>query len=64
MGLISTGAGLGSMVVPWLLALVSQLTSLQTGFFFLDVFLLICLGLMGLGFKGFRMAQTQVMTHR
>ncbi len=64
MGLVSTGAGLGSMVVPWLLALVSQLTSLQTGFFFLDVFLLICLGLMGLGFKGFRMAQTQAMTHR
>ena len=64
MGLVSTGAGLGSMVVPWLLALVSQLTSLQTGFFFLDVFVLICLGLMGLGFKGFRMAQTQAITHR
>jgi FHS family glucose/mannose:H+ symporter-like MFS transporter len=59
MGLVSTGAGLGSMVVPWLLALVSQLTSLQTGFFFLDVFLLICLGLMGLGFRGFRMANVK-----
>jgi len=64
MGLVSTGAGLGSMVVPWLLALVSQLTSLQTGFFFLDVFLLICLGLMGLGFRGFRLAQSQAMTQR
>ena len=64
MGLMSTGAGLGSMTVPWLLALVSQLTSLQTGFLFLDVFVLICLGLMGLGFKGFRVAQTQAMTHR
>jgi len=59
MGLMSTGAGLGSMTVPWLLALVSQLTSLQTGFLFLDVFVLICLGLMGLGFKGFTVAQTQ-----
>jgi fucose permease len=64
MGLISTGAGLGSMTVPWLLALVSQLTSLQTGFFFLDVFVLICLGLMGLGFKGFKMAQSHAMIHR
>jgi fucose permease len=64
MGLFSTGAGLGAMSVPWLLALVSQLTSLQTGFLFLDVFVLICLGLMGLGFKGFRMAQTQAMTQR
>jgi MFS family permease len=64
MGLMSTGAGLGSMTVPWLLALVSQLTSLQTGFLFLDVFVLICLGLMGLGFKGFTVAQTQAMTHR
>jgi len=64
MGLVSTGAGLGAMSVPWLLALVSQLTSLQTGFLFLDVFVLICLELMGLGFKGFRMAQTQAMTQR
>jgi hypothetical protein len=32
------------MTVPWLLALVSQLTSLQTGFLFIDVFVLICLG--------------------
>jgi fucose permease len=64
MGIVSTGAGLGSMTVPWLLALVSQLTSLQTGFLFLDVFVLICLGLMALGFKGFRMAQSQAMIHR
>ena len=63
MGLVSTGAGLGSMVVPWLLALVSQLTSLQIGFLFLDVFVLICLGLMGLGFKGFKMAQRQATIH-
>ncbi len=63
MGLMSTGAGLGSMTVPWLLALVSQLTSLQTGFLFLDVFLLICLGLMTLGSKGFRTGQLQAMTH-
>jgi fucose permease len=64
MGLVSTGGGLGAMCVPWLLALVSQLTSLQTGFLFLDVFVLICLGLMGLGFKGFKMAYSQVMTQR
>ena len=64
MGLISTGAGLGSMVVPWLLALVSQLTSLQTGFFFLDVFLLVCLGLMALGSKDFRTDQPYAMTQR
>jgi len=45
--------------VPWLLAFVSQLTSLQTGFLFIDVFVLICLGLTGLGFKGFKMAQAK-----
>jgi fucose permease len=59
MGLVATGAGLGAMAVPWLLALVSQLTSLQTGFLFLNLFVLICLGLMGLGFKGFRMANVK-----
>jgi len=59
LGLVATGAGLGSMTVPWLLAFVSQLTSLQTGFLFIDVFVLICLGLTGLGFKGFKMAQAK-----
>ena len=64
MGLIATGAGLGSMSVPWVLALVSQWTSLQTGFLFLNVFVLICLGLMGLGFKGFRMAHSHDVIQR
>jgi len=64
MGLVATGAGLGAMAIPWLLALVSQLTSLQIGFFFLDVFVLICLGLMALGYRDFRTGQLQAMNQR
>jgi fucose permease len=56
MGFVATGAGLGAMSVPWLMALVSQLTSLQTGFFFLEIFLISCLVLMGSHLRYFRAA--------
>jgi MFS family permease len=39
MGLLATGGGLGSVVVPWFMSLVSQVTTLQTGFLSLEVFI-------------------------
>ena len=56
MGFVATGAGLGAMSVPWLLALVSQLTSLQTGFYFLEIFVVSCLVLMGSHLRHFKAA--------
>lgn len=47
MGILATGAGLGSVVVPWLMSLVSQLTTLKTGFLSFNFFLVIALFLMG-----------------
>jgi fucose permease len=47
MGILATGAGLGSVVVPWLMSLVSQLTTLKTGFLSLNFFIVIALLLMG-----------------
>ncbi len=55
-GIVATGAGLGAMSAPWMLALVSQLTNLQTGFFFLEIFVVICLVLMGTQFRHLRPA--------
>jgi fucose permease len=56
MGFVATGVGLGAMSVPWLMALVSQLTSLQTGFLFLEIFVASCLVLMGSHLKHFKAA--------
>jgi MFS transporter, FHS family, glucose/mannose:H+ symporter len=47
LGLMATGAGLGGMVVPWLMSLVSQMTTLQTGFLFAEVFVMSGFILMG-----------------
>jgi fucose permease len=57
MGFVATGAGLGSMSIPWLMALVSQLTSLQTGFLFLEIFAVSCLVLMGSHLRHFKAAR-------
>jgi fucose permease len=57
MGFVATGAGLGAMSVPWLLALVSQLTSLQIGFYFLEIFVVSCLVLMGSHLRHFKAAR-------
>jgi len=56
MGMIATGAGLGSMVVPWLMSLVSQEVNLLTGFLFFEVFVITCLILMAINFKGLKLA--------
>jgi fucose permease len=46
LGLIATGTGLGSMVIAWLISLVSQLPGLHAGFAFLELVLLFCIALM------------------
>ena len=56
MGMIATGAGLGAMVIPWLMSLVSQKVNLLTGFLFLEVFVITCLILMTINFKGLKLA--------
>jgi FHS family glucose/mannose:H+ symporter-like MFS transporter len=43
MGLIATAAGLGSTVIPWLMSLVSQLSTLRHGFLLFEVALAISL---------------------
>jgi fucose permease len=46
LGLIATGTGLGSMVIAWLISLVSQLAGLHVGFAFLELAYLLCIALM------------------
>jgi fucose permease len=46
LGLIATGTGLGSMVIAWLISLVSQLAGLRVGFAFLEIACLLCVALM------------------
>ena len=46
LGLIATGTGLGSMVIAWLISLVSQLAGLHAGFAFLELAYLLCVALM------------------
>jgi MFS transporter, FHS family, glucose/mannose:H+ symporter len=59
MGMIATGAGLGAMVVPWLMSLVSQVTTLQIGFLSFEIFVMTSLILMGLNFKSMILAKSQ-----
>jgi fucose permease len=59
MGMIATGAGLGAMVVPWLMSLVSQVTTLQIGFLSFEIFVMTSLILMGLNFKSLILAKSQ-----
>ncbi len=51
MGLIATGAGLGAMVVPWLMSAVAQATNLQVGFLFFEIPIMICLTLIATNFR-------------
>jgi fucose permease len=48
MGILATGAGLGSVVIPWLMSLVSQLTDLKTGFLVYEIVVVLCVALMGM----------------
>jgi len=59
MGMIATGAGLGSMVVPWLMSLVSQEVNLLTGFLFFEFFVIACLTLMVINYKGLKLASRE-----
>ena len=54
MGILATGAGLGSVVVPWLMSLVSQMTTLNSGFFSFEIFVILCILLMGIQVKNLK----------
>ena len=54
MGILATGAGLGSIVLPWLMSLISQLTNLKTGFLSFEVYVVCCVVLMGMQFHHLR----------
>jgi len=54
MGLLATGGGLGSVVVPWLMSLISQTTSLTSGFFSFEIIVILCLFLMGIQVKNLK----------
>jgi FHS family glucose/mannose:H+ symporter-like MFS transporter len=56
MGLIATGAGLGSMAIPWLMSLISQLTNLRLGFLSFEIYLVAALILICINFKKLRLA--------
>jgi fucose permease len=51
MGILATGGGLGSVVVPWLMSLVSQTTTLTSGFLSFEIFVILCIFLMGIQVK-------------
>lgn len=51
MGILATGGGLGSVVVPWLMSLVSQITTLTSGFLSFGIFVALCIFLMGVQAK-------------
>jgi len=46
MGILATGGGLGSIVIPWLMSLIAQLTDLTAGFLSFEIFIFFCLMLM------------------
>jgi len=51
MGLIATAAGLGSTVIPWLMSVIAQLTTLRYGFLLFEVALAISLMMTCLNFR-------------
>lgn len=54
MGILTTGGGLGSIFLPWLMSFVSQLTNLKFGFLIFEVFVVFCLVLMGIQFRSLK----------
>lgn len=54
MGILATGAGLGSVIIPWLMSLISQFTNLKTGFLSYEIFVIFCFLLMGMQFSHMR----------
>jgi len=59
MGILATGAGLGSVVVPWLMSLVSQMTTLRVGFLSFEVFVILSIVLMSTHFKSLSLAKSR-----
>jgi fucose permease len=51
LGMIATGAGLGSTFLPWLMSLVAEVSSLHVGFLFYEVFVISNLTLTALNLK-------------
>jgi fucose permease len=43
MGILATGAGLGSVAIPWLMSLIAQWTNLKAGFLSFEIFVVFCL---------------------
>jgi nitrate/nitrite transporter NarK len=54
MGILTTGGGLGSIFLPWLMSFVSQLTNLQSGFLTFEVFVIFSLVLLGIQFRSLK----------
>ncbi len=54
MGLIATGSGLGSMTVPWIMSLISQIGNLTIGFLSFEIYVVSCFILMSFYLKGAR----------
>jgi len=54
MGILATGGGLGSVIIPWLMSFISQLTNLKAGFLSFEVFVVFCFLLMGIQFQHLR----------
>ena len=54
MGILATGSGLGSAVIPWLMSLISQFTDLKIGFLVNEIFVALCIVLMGMQFESLR----------
>jgi nitrate/nitrite transporter NarK len=48
MGILTTGGGLGSIFLPWLMSFVSQLTNLKVGFLTFEIFVIFSLVLLGI----------------
>ncbi len=48
MGILATGAGLGSVIIPWLMSLISQVTNLKIGFLSFELFVVFSVVLMGI----------------
>jgi FHS family glucose/mannose:H+ symporter-like MFS transporter len=59
MGLVATGSGIGAMAIPWFMSLISQVTTLQTGFLSFEIFVMISLLLMSIHFKRFSLAKSR-----
>jgi fucose permease len=59
MGLVATGSGIGAMAIPWFMSLISQITTLQTGFLSFEIFVMMSFLLMSIHFRRFSLAKSR-----